>query len=270
MKKQYLILFIIVCLFSCNNQDKEHKIKVLDDKCYMVNSNDTMMIGDIRLKKALFQSLNTDLLSIIQNKEFDEFNPSEEETLMDNSITGVYINSKIFDCFELKNGTINKIDNSFDILFIYPEMSRYNFQFSHSLGYRVLHYLGFLYQEPSCNQNLPYYVQNIIKRDDNSFLMTYSDKTTCLNLNDKEDSLIFSTYPKIKIEFSNKNLEGFQQSKEYFKLSDEIIKEVYITIPANTLPQDINELYIREIVTQIINIKFNTKLKTKDIVGTLD
>ena len=149
-------------------------------------------------------------------------------------------------------------------------MSRYNFQFSQAMGYRVFHYLGFLYQEPSCNQNLPYYVQYITKRDNNSFLITYMDKSNYMGEKDKIDTIIFSTFPTIKIEFSDNNLGSFQQSKEYIKLSDEIIKEVDLSIPAKSIPQDITEFYLREIITTLVNIKFNTKLKTNDIIETLN
>jgi len=96
------------------------------------------------------------------------------------------------------------------------------------------------------------------------------DKSNYMGEKDKKDTIIFSTFPTIKIEFSDKNLGSFQQSTEYIKLSDEIIKEVNFCIPANSIPQDITELYLREIITQLVNIKFNTKSKTNDIIETLN
>lgn len=266
MKNKLITLLLIFCICSCNQQGKELKMRVKGDCCFFINSKDTIKLGSISHKKDLFQGLNTELFPNTQN---DGMDPPQQIDVY-NDIEGIYINSKIFDCFDLKNGSIKKIDNAFDILFIYPEMSRYNFQFSQTLGYRVFHYLGFLYQEPSCGQNLPYYVQYIAKRDNNSFLITYMDKSNYMGEKDKKDTIIFSTFPTIKIEFSDKNLGSFQQSTEYIKLSDEIIKEVNFCIPANSIPQDITELYLREIITQLVNIKFNTKLKTNDIIETLN
>lgn len=266
MKNKLIIVYLIFCIFSCNQQGNELKMTVKGDSCFFIDNKDTIKLGSIRLKKDLFQGLNTELFPNIQN---DGMNPPQQIDVY-YEIAGIYINSKIFDCFDLNNGSIKKIDNAFDILFIYPEMSRYNFQFSQVLGYRVFHYLGFLYQEPSCRQNLPYYVQYIAKRDNNGFLLTYIDKSNYMGEKDKKDTLIFSTFPTVKIQFSDKNLGSFQQSIEYIKLSDEIIKEVNLSIPANSLPQDITELYLREIITQLVNIKFNSKLKTNDIIETLN
>jgi len=96
------------------------------------------------------------------------------------------------------------------------------------------------------------------------------DKSNYMGEKDKIDTIIFSTFPTIKIEFSDNNLGSFQQSKEYIKLSDEIIKEVDLSIPAKSIPQDITEFYLREIITTLVNIKFNTKLKTNDIIETLN
>jgi hypothetical protein len=260
MKNKLIILLLLFC--SCNQQGKELKISIKGDFCFFINGKDTIKLGLISHKKDLFQGLNTELFPNIQNNGMD---PPQQIDVY-NDIEGIYINSKIFDCFDLKNGSIKKIDNAFDILFIYPEMSRYNSQFSQTLGYRVFHYLGFLYQEYSPGQNLPYYVQHITKKDDNSFLITYMDKSNYMGEKDKKDTIIFSTFPTIKIEFSDKKLGSFQRSTEYIKLSDEIIKEVNFSIPANSIPQDISELYLKEIITQLVNIKFNTKLKTSDII----
>ena len=262
MKKNVVLFLLILTFISCNKQSKGLNLSTKDDKSYLIDSEDTIKLGNNNLSKNLFQGLNSELYPTIQN---DETNPPNRLDVYD-EIEGIYINSKIFNCFNFENGEITKNDNEFDILFIYPEMSRYNFQFSETLGYRIFHYLGYLYEEPSNGQNLAYFVKKITQKDNNSLFMTYTDNSNTMDKRNKVDTLIMSTYPTIKFEFLNNNLSDFQKSTQYIKLSDDILNEIYITIPKNSIPQDINELYLKEIITKLLNKKFNTNLNTNQIL----
>ena len=262
MKKSATLFLLILTFSSCNKQSKGLNLSIKDDKSFLINSEDTIKIGNNSLKKNLFQGLNSELYPTIQN---DGTNPPNRLEVYD-EIEGIYINSKIFNCFNFENGEITKIDNEFDIFFIYPEMSRYNFQFSETLGYRIFHYLGYLYEEPSNRQNLPYFVKNITQKDYNSLVITYTDNSNTMDKRNKVDTLIMSTYPAIKFEFLINNLNDFQKSTQYIKLSDDILNEINITIPKNSMPQDINELYLKEIITKLLNKKFNTSINTNQIL----
>ena len=270
MKDIIIVIFLVFSVSSCFNKGNEQTIIVNGDFCYFSERNDTLKLGNISFKKEFFQSANPIIFSNIQKYELS---PKSEIDIL-NSIEGIYINSKMFDSFVIKNGKPQKNDNSFDILFIYPEVSRYNFQFNETLGIRIFHYFGFLYAERSNGQNLSYYVQSIKKTNNNNLLLQYIDKSTStINSGegeDKLDSLDLSTFPKIKFNFSNKNLESFQSSKNYIKLSDEIIKEIKLSLSPGMLPQDINELYLREIVTKLVNINFRTNFSTNEIIEEKD
>ncbi len=262
MKNYAVLLLLVLSFISCNKHSKDIKLIIKDDNSYLINGEDTIKLGNNSLKKDLFQGLNAELYPTIQN---DGSNPPDRIDIYD-EIEGIYINSKIFDSFRAEKGEITKIDNNFDILFIYPEMSRYNFQFSETLSYRIFHYSGYLYTEPSNRQNLPYFVNKITQKDNNSLLMTYTDKSNFMGNMNNIDTLVFSTYPAIKFEFSNKDLSGIQKSSLYIKLSDDILNEINISTPPNTIPQDINELYLREIITKLLNKKFNSSLNTNEIL----
>jgi hypothetical protein len=265
MKYLFIIVPLIVCGCSFPKHEKEYDVISNGDSSYFVNSKDTINLGMNCFEKDLFLGLNTELFPNIQNeKQFPEQIGVYDE------IEGIYINSRLFDHFELEHSRINKKDNDFDILFIYPEISRYNFQFSEILSYRIFDYSGFLYQEPSARQNLPYYVQNISIINNNQLLITYIDKSSYMSDKNKIDTLIFSTYPHIKFEFSDKDLMSLQQSTEYIKLSEEVLEEMNFSIPANSLPQDVTELYLTEVVTRLVNLKFDTKFKTNEIIETLN
>ena len=270
MKNIIILVLLLFYTSSCNQQSNELKLNIIDVDSYLINGDDTVKLGNNSLKKDLFQGLNSELYPTIQN---DGSNPPNRIDVYD-EIEGIYINSKIFNSFKSENGQIKKIDDEFDILFIYPEMSRYNFQFSEVLGYRIFHYLGYLYSDPSNGQNLPYYVQKITQMDKNSLNITYTDNSNFISNSvdklNKIDSLVFSTYPAIKIDFSNKDLIGFQKSSQYIKLSDELLKDINISIPTNSIPQDINELYLREVITKLVNKKFNLNLKTNEILEKIE
>jgi hypothetical protein len=105
---------------------------------------------------------------------------------------------------------------------------------------------------------------------DNSILLTYVDKSNFLGENDKKDTLRFTTFPTIRIELSDNNLRCFQLSTDYIKLADEFLEAVNFTLPANTLPQDITELYMREIATRLVNAKFKISFKTNEIIDILN
>lgn len=254
------LLLYLTC--SCTQQRNEMKLNIVDINSYLINGEDTVNLGNNTFKKDLFQGLKAELFPTIQN---DGSNPPDRIDIYD-EIEGIYINSKIFDSFRAEKGEITKIDNNFDILFIYSEMSRYNFQFSETLSYRIFHYSGYLYAELSNRQNLPYFVNKITQKDNNSLLMTYTDKSNFMGNMNNIDTLVFSTYPAIKFEFSNKDLSGIQKSSLYIKLSDDILNEINISTPPNTIPQDINELYLREIITKLLNKKFNSSLNTNEIL----
>ena len=137
------------------------------------------------------------------------------------------------------------------------------------MNYRIFHYFGSFYQEPSNGENLPYDIKTIKKNNDNSFSVTYVDNSNYLNLTGSIDTLIFYTFPNIKIEFSNDNLTNFQKSKDYIKLTDEILEGISVPIPTNSLPQDVTEFYLTEIITKLLNIKFKTNFKTREIFESL-
>jgi hypothetical protein len=265
---RYILILSLLIIVSCSSPNfrNEREIKIKNNICFLTDNNDTLKLGVKSLEKDLFQGLNAELFPNIQ---YDGMQPPQEIGVYD-EIQGIYINSKLYDCFKIENGHIKKTDNEFDILFIYPEVSRYNFQYGGTLGYRIFHYLGYLYQEPSSRQNLPYYVQNITKLNSNKLLISYVDNSNYFGEKDKKDTLVFSTFPNLKMEFYYNNLAGFQKSNEYIKLSEDVIKDVNITIPFNTLPQDITELYMREIITHLVNLKFNKKLNTNKIIEKLN
>jgi hypothetical protein len=267
MKIELIPAFLIFCVLSCNQQKDERKMTVKGDSCFFIDGADTINLGRISLKKNLFKNIDKELFPKIQN---DGLEPPQQIQVY-SEIEGIYINSKIFECFDEENGKVKKNDNAFDVLFIYPEISRYNFQFSQTVDYRIFHYLGFLYQDHSSLQNLPYSVRQIAKKDNNSILLSYVVKSNDVQEDtENADTLILSTFPSIRIQFSDNNLQNFQKSIEYIKLSNELSKGINLSVPANSLPQDIIELYLRELITNLINVKFKTKFKTYEMFKTIN
>lgn len=269
MKKLYIISLIIFSIFqACSSPKHENEQNMIfrEKSCYFINNKDSIKLGNLSLEKDLFKEMKTELFPNIQYEE--EGQPPHQKKAYE-EIQGIYINSKIFDSFIMEGEKIKKVGNDFDVLFIFPEKRRYNFQFNEVIRYRVFHYLGFLYQDPSSRQNLPCYVKNITKLNDNSIIISYEDKSNYMRDRDKMDSLIFTTCPNIKLEFSNENVKGFQKTTEYIKLSENM-QNISLSVPTYSLPQDITEIYITEIITHLINLKYNSQYKTSDIIEKLE
>ena len=230
-----------------------------EDHCYLVNQDDTTEIGIISLGKYLFKEMNTNLFP----KVFADANkpPQVEDIFFD--IAGIYVNERIYDYFRLKDEIPVKIENSFDVIFIFPEISRYNFQFSEIVNFRIFHYFGYFYQEYSSSENLPYFVNRITKHDNNSAVISYQDKTNSLGY--YEDSLILTTYPRIMIKFNNPSIKPFQPSEKYIKISNER-SDIELSIPVDQLPQDMTEKYITEIITKLVNLKYNSNFTSSQIM----
>lgn len=254
-----IMIAFLPLLFSCRT--KERQFVVSGDKCFMVSNADSLHIGSVYLDEGLFREYDS-LIFPDENADI-MLNPVIEKSL--DKIVGIYINSRIFDCFQLTNGVINKMSNAFDVYLIYSEITRYNFQFGRAVGYRVSHYTGNFYQELSSSENLPYFVYNIVKQDDNSFKLTFVDKSNYMANHNQSEDLRFIAYPRIQIENPNSTLVNIFGSSHYFKLSDKIIEETDISLKGYMLPQDYTEEFITEVITKLINLKYNINIKKSDI-----
>jgi len=259
MNKQINILFLLlnILIISCRN---EMKLNNEDTKLLLANNSDTVIIGKTSLKKDLFDTINKKLYPDIK---LDGIQPYHA-LFYYYEIEGIYINSNIFNCFNLKNG-VPKINNVFDVIYIYPEISRYNFQFSDIVDYRIIHYNSYFYRQRSSSENLPYYIKEIIAINKNQIMIIFQDKSNYID-NDfygiKNDTLYFSTYPSLKMDFNIKKAET--TTNKYFKLAEGLGK-VNLTTQLVSLPQDINELYINEVITKLINLRYGTNYEFNDI-----
>lgn len=269
IKCRFFLLVMMLVSFSCSQEKDAGSLIRKGNQSLIIHNTDSVILGVNTLKKDLFKGLG---IEFFPKNQYQEGGPPRPIDVY-NEFEGIYINQKLFDCFEKRNGHTIKISNTFDVVYIYPEESRYNFFFNQKTNYRVFHYLGCLYQTASPQQNLPYYVQSIFQKDNNCLLFTYKDRSSFVDQGvdlGKVDSITFSTFPEIKIDFSNSNLKLWQRSNRYIKLSEDILKDMNLKISYLSSPQDITELYIREIVTKIVNLKNNTNdnLEEEDIAGS--
>lgn len=266
------IAFLISSTFFCScNQNFNNQILLEEgDHCFFIENNDSIKFGNINLKENLFQNSDTSLFPNIQE---DLNNQLIESNILIDTIQGIYINKSLFDCFEMRDGKIIKINNAFDIVFLYPELSRYNYQVSRLTNYKVVSYFGFMFVEPSPRQNLPMVVHSVNKINDNELSIIYNEKTSLFDDSYVLDTISLKLFPKIQMKYSNTNLQSFQlhgDSSEYIKLKDEFISGINIPIPDYTFPQDVTELYLREIITKVLNLKYKTNFKTEEIIEVLD
>ena len=107
MIKNILIVSIIF-FYSCNQQSRELKTTLKGNSFIIVDNNDTINLGCNSLKKDLFQGLSAELFPTIQN---DGLNPPQQIDVYEN-IEGIYINSKIFDCFKLEDRKSTRLNSS--------------------------------------------------------------------------------------------------------------------------------------------------------------
>jgi len=263
---EYLLLTLLFFCCSCK-KNKEQVLMSKGDSYFFNNGKDSILIGRKNLDSNLFQRCSNELFpNGILAKSIE---PGNSENISD-YITGIYMNSKMLDCFELVDGKPKKQSNEFDFIYVYPEISRYNFQIYQNLGYRIFHYTGNLFQEPSSRENLPYYVQKITKINGNKISFFYINKSDALITDWNIDTLTLSTFPTIQFNFFNEDDKNFQgTTNSYIKLSKEITSDMNVLFSTSELPQDMTELYLSEIITKLVNLKYNTKFKKSEIDSIL-
>jgi len=100
--KNILIIITLLSIYSCDEQGVNNKMAVKGDCCFFINDKDSVKLGSVSLNKNLFQGLNIELFP---NLQFEGSQPPQQIDVY-SDIEGIYINSKIFDCFDLNNGSI--------------------------------------------------------------------------------------------------------------------------------------------------------------------
>jgi len=246
---------------------KESKLILRGNNYFLKNSEDSIKIGTSALSMDLFKDLPANLYPNIQSTGIEPKQPIDIYF----DIAGVYVSSKLFDCFTVENGKPKKQLNDFDVLFVYPEVSRYNFQFYNITGYRIFHYYGFFYQVPSSSENLSYFVTdiNISKYIKNTLVFKYLDKSNYIKGDSIIENMVLTVYPKISIEFKNNDQQVIQPSNQYILLSEDLNEKINFSLPGWILPQDFLEIYIQEIITHLINLKYFTNFKTVEMIDKL-
>lgn len=245
---------------SCNQKIKENEIFISNDSINIKALDGNINLGKIYLKN------DTHFTGIINNQNFNDIN-NQNFFGSDHNLAileGIYINRSIFDCFEIIDNDVFVVDPSFDILYIYPEISRYNFQFMSKINYRIFQYHGWFYRENSSRSNLSWNVKEFDLSNDN-FKIYFENNSTTLN-SQTIDTLKLTYHPRIKVKYFNERMNSnFNYGKyEYFKLNKELFKDININISIENLPQDNLEYLFNEIVTKIINLKYNTDYSTQD------
>lgn len=143
----------------------------------------------------------------------------------------------------------------FDILYLYAEVDRYNYQFSSDSAYRIFQYNGWMFRKGSARQNLSHDVK--AARFSNDGVILYYDN----------DSLKITLKPKIDVTYYDQNdIGNFAHGQYYKKLDPAFVNGLQITISEYDYPQDYLEKMGNELVTKILNQKFSTHLKSYQIM----
>ena len=104
-------------------------------------------------------------------------------------------------------------------------------------------------------------VNSIIKKDDNSLFISFTDKAN-FHVEEK-DTIIMTIYPEIKLEgFRDRQ---FHPTDVFFKATDELSSKVKLKVPYISSPQDLTEIYITELITELLNLKYDTKFTSEEI-----
>lgn len=270
MIRNNIVVIVAMIFFHCHafsQSAKESKLILRGNNYFFQNNEDSIKIGTSSLSKDLFKDLAPNLFPNIQYSGIEPQQPIDVYY----EIAGIYVSLKLFDCFTIENGKPKKQSNDFDVLLIYPEESRYNFQFNNITGYRIFHYHGFFYQVPSSRENLSYFIMDISisKYKKNTVVLKYVDKSNYIKGENTIENMVLTVCPTISIEFKDKNQQVIQPNNQYILLSEDFNKNINVSIPGWILPQDFLEIYIQEIITHLINLKYSTNYKTEEIIEKL-